>query len=260
MFAHDYKTPRLLQAMLGFQRQLNDVTGFDADLVYQNGSREDTRRDPNLFYDPETGLFKDPRKFGRPRRDFGVIGLYDSDGYSDYMALASSLTRRFRNNFQVTVNYTLMFFKREAVGTQLSPFDISLDWGRASDFQRYTVNANGIWSLPAGIQLAGTFHYGSGNYSTITAPVQALGTGPRRVRADLSVIPLNTFKEDPWQSLNIRVVQGFPTVRRRPSDRHGGGVQRVQLRQVCSKPDRWSRAVRATHKRRESTSDRTVGV
>ncbi len=205
MFVHDYKTPRLLQAMLGFQKQLDDVTGFDADVVYQKGSHEDTRRDPNLFYDPATGLFKDPRTFGRPRPDFGAIGLYDSDGYSDYMGLASSFTRRYRNNFQFTLNYTLMFFKRDAAGSQLSPFDVSLEWARATDFQRHTVNANGIWRLPAGFQLAGTFHYGSGNYSTTTAPVQTLGTGPRRVRADLSIIPRNTFKEDPWQSLNIRV-------------------------------------------------------
>ncbi|HYU78932.1 MAG TPA: TonB-dependent receptor [Vicinamibacterales bacterium] len=215
VFGHDDKMPRMFQAMLGFQKQLNQVMGFDADLVYYRGDREDTQRDPNLFYDPATGLFKNPTRFGRPRADYGPINLMESRGRSDYLALASSFTRRYRDNFQLGFTHTLMFFKRDTgIGaqglgnTQLNPFDLddlSLDWARGTDFQRHTANANGIWMLPWSVQLSGTFHYGSGNYMTITSPVSALGTGPQRVRADLTVIPRNTFKTDPWQTLSLRL-------------------------------------------------------
>jgi hypothetical protein len=218
VFAHDYEAPETWQAMLGFQKQISEVFGFDADLVYNKGSHEDIVRDPNLFFDPATGLFKNPATAGRPLPQFGEIRLKTSTGYSDYLALASQLTRRYRNNFQVSVAHTLMFFKRDSgvcnqgnCSLQLNPFDLSADFARGSDFQRHTLNANGLWRLPWDIQLSGTFHYGSGTYSDVTAPVAPLASGiPRRVRADLTVIPRDTFKEDPWQSLSLRVAKDIP--------------------------------------------------
>jgi hypothetical protein len=58
-----------------------------------------------------------------------------------------------------------------------------------------------------GVMLAGSFHYGSGNYGTITSPADPLGqvNGARRVLDDLTVIPRNTFLLDRWQSLDIRI-------------------------------------------------------
>jgi hypothetical protein len=89
---------------------------------------------------------------------------------------------------------------------QFNPFNLDQDWGRSQEFQRLTVNANGVWSLPWGFNLSGAYHYGSGNYTTITLPVDVLGLGyVRRVRPDLSIVPRNTFKEDPWSRLDVRV-------------------------------------------------------
>ena len=203
--------------MLGIQKQLTSVTGFDSDLVYLKGNDEDVQRDPNLFYNPATDLPRNPNTSGRPRPDFGPIALKDSTGYSDYLALASALSRRYQNNFQLGLTYTLMFYRRDTgIGNQgygnqsSSPFDVSKDWGRSAEFQRHTINANALWNLRGGFALAGSFHYGSGNYSTITSPVDPLAAGgSRRVRADLSIIPRNTFKQDPWQSLDVRISKDF---------------------------------------------------
>jgi hypothetical protein len=115
------------------------------------------------------------------------------------------------------VAYTTMFFKRDTgvcnqgnCSLQLNPWNIDAEFARGSDFQRHTLNANGLWRLPWDIQLSGTFHYGSGTYSDVTASVAPLASGiPRRVRSDLTVIPRNTFKEDPWQSLSLRVSKDF---------------------------------------------------
>lgn len=215
----NYQMPFMWQSMLGFQKQLGDVLGVDADLIYQRGYNEDMQVDPNVFYDPVTGFPRPPSVAGRPNPSYGPINLKQSTGRSNYLALASSLNRRFRNKFQVGMTYTLMFYRNDTgIGVagygnqQLNPFNIDMDWGRSAEFQRHTVNANGLWSLPYGIMLAGSFHYGSGNYSTITSPNDPLGqvNGARRVLADLTVLPRNTFLNDPWQSFDLRVSKDFP--------------------------------------------------
>ena len=209
-----FQMPSTWQSMFGFQKQFTDVMGVDADLVYYKGYREDEQLDPNVFYDPVTGFPKNPSRFGRPNSSYGPINLKASIGYSDYFALASSFTRRYRSNFQFGLTYTLMFYKHDTgissagYGSQLlNPFDVSAEWARSSEFQRNTLNANGVWNVRWGLLLAGSFHYGSGNYSTITSPADPLGqvNGARRVLADLTVIPRNTFRQDPWQSLDLRV-------------------------------------------------------
>ena len=209
-----YQMPSTWQSMLGFQKQLTAVMGVDADLVYYRGRNEDEQLDPNVFYDPVTGFPENPSKFGRPNPAYGPINLKASTGYSDYLALPTSFTRRYRNNFQFGFTYTLMFFKRDTgIGSagygnqQLNPFNLSQDWARSTEFQRHTVNANGVWNLPHAFLLAGSFHYGSGNYTTITSPADPLGqvNGARRVLADLTVLPRNTFLSDPYQTLDVRL-------------------------------------------------------
>jgi hypothetical protein len=213
VIAHDYQVPLTWQSILGFQKRLTDVMAFDADLVYYKGYFEDVQNDPNLFYDPATGFPKNPGRFGRPNPAFGQINLKESTGHSDHMSLATSFTRRYRNNFQLGAAYTLMFFKNDTgIGNagygnqQMNPFDLEMDWARSSEFQRHTLNVNGVWTLPWGFVASGTYHYGSGNYSTITLPVDTLGLGfARRVRSDFSVVTRNTFEQDPWHIANVRV-------------------------------------------------------
>lgn len=212
IIAQDFRMPVTWQAMLGFQKQLTDVMGVDADLIWYRGRQEDSQRNPNLFYDPATGLPKNPNTFGRPRPDFGAINLKESHGRSDYLALATSFTRRYRRNFEVGATYTVMFYKHDTgVGSagygamQLNTFNIMDDWSRSSDFQRHTVRLNGIWNLPWGIGLASSFRYGSGNYSNVTTNVDPLGLGANRIRSNLTIIPRNTFHLDPYHSLDLRL-------------------------------------------------------
>jgi hypothetical protein len=208
-----YENPSKWQAMIGVQKQLTEVMAVDADLVYYRGFDEDVQRDPNVFYNPSTGFPLNPTIYGRPAPAYGQILAKDSTGRSEYLGIASSFTRRYRNNFQLGVSSTLMLSKNDTgigiVGysnQQFNPFNLDQDWGRSLEFQRLTVNANGVWSLPWGINLSGAYHYGSGNYSTITLPVDVLGLGyVRRVRPDLSIVPRNTFKDDPWSRLDVRV-------------------------------------------------------
>ena len=80
-----------------------------------------------------------------------------------------------------------------------------VDWARASDFQRHTVRLNGIWNLPWSLSLAGSFQYGSGNFSNVTTNVDPLALGANRIRRDLSIIPRNAFAGDPYQTFDLRL-------------------------------------------------------
>jgi hypothetical protein len=212
--AHDYQMPVAWQSIIGFQKQINQVMAFDGDLVYMRGRNEDTQRDANLFFDPVTGFARHPNRFGRPAPAYGEIFLRDSQGRSEYLALPMSMTRRYRDNFQASVTYTLMFFKNDNAsgdggwggGTQ-NPFNRDLDWGRRSDFQRHTFRANGIWTLPWDLTASGLFRYGSGGYSSITSGVNPLATGSTRIRNDLSVIPRNTWHDNAEQALDLRITK-----------------------------------------------------
>jgi hypothetical protein len=209
------RMPYAWQNMIGFQKQLTNLMGVDADLIEYTGRREDSQRDPNLFYDPVTGLPKNPNIYGRPNPAFGSIHLDASNGRSDYMALATSFNRRYNRNFQLGVTYTLMFYKHDTgIGSagfgamQLNSFNINTDWATAKDFQRHTFRINGVWNLPKGFLLSGYFAYGSPNpaYTTSTN-VDPLGIGATRIRKDLSIIPRNNFSSDPFQTMDIHLAK-----------------------------------------------------
>jgi carboxypeptidase family protein len=210
---HNMRMPYAWQNMIGFQKQINELTGFDADLVEYAGYREDSQRDPNLFYNPATGLPLNPNIYGRPNPAYGSIHLNQSNGRSDYMGLATSFTRRYHHNYQLGVTYTLMFYKHDTgIGSagfgamQVNNFDIMTDWATAKDFQRHTLRVNGVWTLPKGFSFSGFFGYGSPNPSfTTSTNVDPLGIGSTRVRSNLTVIPRNNFYGDNFQTLDLRL-------------------------------------------------------
>lgn len=205
------RMPYTWQSILGFQKQINEVMAFDADFTYWRGYDEESQRDPNVFYDPTTGFNLSPGTAGRPNPNYGPIYYDESNGRSDYFALATSFTRRYRNRFQLGATYTAMFFKNDTGRrysgygpTQLNPFDVDVDWGRSNDFQRHTVRASGIWNLPLGFALAGFYSFGSGNPLQVTSGFDPTGIGGTRLRRDMSVIPRNTFEGDARQTFDIR--------------------------------------------------------
>jgi hypothetical protein len=207
-------SPYTWQSVVGFQKQITDVTGFDADLVHTKGYKEDSQRDANLFFDPATGFNRHPSQAGRPNRAYGPIIIRESNGRSDSLALATSLTRRYRNNFQAGATYTLMFFKNDTCAGNggygcipNNPFNLEAEWARAADFQRHTLRANGIYSMPWSLSLAGSLFVGSGNYFNVSSGFDAFGAGNTRVRRDFSIIPRNNFRGKPLYKLDLRLTK-----------------------------------------------------
>lgn len=208
-------TPRSWRTSLGFQKQLNTVSAIEADLVYLEGYHEETVRDPNAFYNPATGWPRNPSQ-GRPRTDYGPIRLIGTDGWSESLTLPVTFTRRYSNNFQGSVIYAYVFFDRNAgiggsgYGNDLyNPFDASYN-RRDSGIDHHKVRFNGLWNVGMGFNVSGVWQFLSGDYSSFTSGLNPLGGyGNNRLRADLSFVPLNTFKNEANSQLDLRVAKDF---------------------------------------------------
>jgi len=218
----NYRLPFTWQSTVGFQKQLSDVIGFDADFIYYTARNQDYQRDPNVFYDPSTGYYRDPIRFGRPNPAYGSIVLYESDGYGDYAAITTALNRRYRNRFQAMATYTYMLQKNDTGnassgwgGSLNNPFSVDENYGRSPDFQRHTVRANTVWDGPWGVNASASFMYGSGNYFQSVSSVDILRNANQspRLTPDSSsptgfrVIPRNDFAGRAIHKLDLRLAK-----------------------------------------------------
>ena len=199
VIAHDYELPYSWQSALGFQKRLSAVMAIEADLVYWEEHNVDRARDINMFYNPATGYNQDLARFGRPDANYGQVQWQDSTGKSDYLALSSGLTRRFRDDYQFNVTHTVMFFKHDNhLGSYSfttfpdNSFDPDDEWARSNDFQRNTVRVSGVVHLPWDINLAAAYLFGSGDYTSTTVagrPFGKPGTNRLNAGAPITVRP-----------------------------------------------------------------------
>jgi hypothetical protein len=169
-----------VQVSAGFQKQVSPSLAFDSDVVYVKGNFLGDNRNINLIYDPLTGYPRNPNPLAafvpangitRPLMNYQSITYYESNLHSDYLAIASSITKRFARRWQGGATYTVMIRADDNgtnsfgyIGATSNPFCMSCEWGRSNSFQRNTLRLNGVYQAPKGFLLSGIFYYGSGNY------------------------------------------------------------------------------------------------
>jgi hypothetical protein len=237
----EYKNPYTWQSSIGFQKQVNDVTGFEADLTHYNEYRDGRSHDPNLFYDPVTGYNVNPSAL-RPNPAYTQIIYYTSDGHRDQTQLSTSLTRRFKSRFQAGATYTLMFAMHDDGGLGISSpgannqFDyLNGEYATSSDFQRHTARAWTIYQFPWGLSTSVSYFYGSGSRYNATISATPYGkpgtnrlnlltsgaaaptivipaavadrfTGPTTITSG-TVIPRNALEGLPLHKVDLRVTK-----------------------------------------------------
>ena len=165
----DFKNPYTWQSSIGFQKQINDVTGFEADLTHYNLYRDTRSIDANLAYNPATG-YNMPVSAGRPNKEWGQVLQFVSDGSGDQTQVSMALNRRLHNHVQGGVTYTVMLAMHDngTIGyttpTPNNPFDyLNGEYATSTSFQRNTVRAWGLFQMPLGLSLSLSYAYGSGN-------------------------------------------------------------------------------------------------
>ncbi|MEZ5292638.1 MAG: hypothetical protein R2745_16270 [Vicinamibacterales bacterium] len=235
VIASDYKMPYTWQSTIGFQKQLGERFGVDADLTHWKGYNFARQRDPNLAFNPATGYNLPPTAANRPDPKFGKIQWLESTGHADFAAISSGLNKRYANNWQAGVTYTYMLFMHDdTTNFQYegnNPFDPDAEWARSQEFQRHTLRFNGIYHLPFDINLSGAYLFGSGNYyqttiaatpygpvgnnrtvtAAITVPsdVQDRFDGPTSFAVG-DVIPRNALKGQPLHRVDLRLAKDIP--------------------------------------------------
>jgi hypothetical protein len=181
VIAHDYRMPYTWQSTIGAQGQVAEIWGIEGDYTYWKGYNFARQRDPNLFYDPVTGYSRNPTTAGRPDPAYGVIQWLESNGAADYGALSAAVNRRYRNNWQASLSYTLLLFQNDnTTNFQYqgnNPFNPDAEWARSTEFQRHTLRLNGIWRLKYDFSVSGAYLYGSGNYYQTNFAANPFGHG-----------------------------------------------------------------------------------
>jgi hypothetical protein len=221
------------QTSIGFQRQLGAVSAIEVDYVY-NGSRNEKviQENVNVSFNPATG---EPLPYSvastRPFPLLGIISVTPYMGWSNYHAVQTAFTKRFANNWQGSVTYTLGGL-RNAVPAPMSgtrivdfavPGDLGDEYTLAETDQRHRLVFNGIWQPGFGFQVSGVYFYGSGERSQILAgdvnrDVGEWAESNQRFREDGTIIPRNTFVGDPIHRVDMRLQQRIPLFGRMSMD------------------------------------------
>jgi hypothetical protein len=211
------------QTSIGFQRQLGDATAVDVDYVY-NGSRNEKviQENVNLRFNPQTG---EPLPYSvaanRAYPTMGIISVTPYMGWSNYHAVQTALTRRFRDNWQGSVTYTVGVLRnatpKPMSGAEIVSFDVPPDLGNeytlANTDQRHRLVFNGIWQVGRGFQVSGVYFFGSGERDQIVTGDENRDIGEwatYRYREDGTIIPRYTFSGDPIHRMDLRLQQRVP--------------------------------------------------
>jgi hypothetical protein len=211
------------QSSIGFQRQIGSTMAFEADYVFAKGKDEkDIIDNVNLTYNPATGTnypFSDVAR--RPFPEWGVVTMNTHNGRSEYQALQTQLQKRFSNNWQASVTYTLATLRsadsRPVSGLEFVPFATALDlggeFGPSADDQRHRFVFNGIWAVGRGFQMS-ALHFGAAG---IRREVfyggdlrQTGGEFSMRLRPDGTIVPLNSLFAPAQNRTDLRFQQRIP--------------------------------------------------
>jgi hypothetical protein len=219
------------QTSVGFQRQLGSDMSLESDYVF-TGSRAEHRiqDNVNILYDPATGLPLNyntqvgGRFVNRPFPDWGIVGLYLMNGWSNYNGLQSVFTKRMSHRWQGTLTYTLSTLKdgdpRPLSFLTEVPFRVNAafgdDYGPAVTDQRHRAVFNGIWDVGYGFQLSGIYFYGSGEHFAVTSGANVTtalmgAAGSDRLRTNGTLVPRNSFVGLPIKRLDMRLQKHFKT-------------------------------------------------
>ena len=218
------------QTSIGVQRQLSADTVLEVDYNYSRNRNEKViHGNANLTYDPATGLnypFSDRSRRFYP--EWGAVGYFAHNGYSNYHGLQTAFTKRFGNRWQASANYLLSGLWNIGPAQPISghaevPFPVAPYIGNeytlAETEQRHRAVFNGIWQVAGGFQVSGLYFYGSGQRLESSCGGDRLNTGspPQhlvpRLCADRTIVPRNSFVGDPVHRVDARFQQRIPLFR-----------------------------------------------
>ena len=218
------KAPRLMQTVIGMERQLTPKTTLSLNFINSRGTHILRTDDINAPL-PGTDV-----------RPYGNIGdIYDYQSTGIY------------KQTQVMVGVNTVLFKRMTIFSRYvhgdahsdtdglttfasNPYNLSEDWGRSSLDIRHMLFVGGSISLPFGVRLSPFFIAHSGAPFNITTGTDLYGTGQIASTARPSVVsgPGTDVIDTPYGYLNLTPASGQTIIARNTGN--GPGFIEMNLR------------------------------
>jgi hypothetical protein len=258
MAADDFRTPYTQQGDFGIEQTLRRDTVLTASYIWSRGIAFTTIRDanagalgPNVTYrindsaGTQVGSYTTPTYLLANRVDprYQRIGFLESNGNTDYNALAIQLRARQSRFLQTHLSYTWSHAFDYNLGvtgdnlffgsTPRTVFngDFRGERGTSGNDERHRLSLNFISDLTFGLkqpalklladgwQLSGIYQYGSGNYATPTVFVSGSPFAGAAFNSSLNglggsnrvpFIPRSSIRQDDANRADIRLAKLFP--------------------------------------------------
>ncbi len=179
-------TPYSLQLSIGLERQLSKTWTLTADYAHFRIYHDWERTDSNVFFNPATGYLTNP-SLGRPNSNFAGILNFTTPAAAGSLddTFQMGVQHRFAQNFSVSGSFTLAHLKDSTTGAFYYPnnqMDLNSEWATSPDNQTATLTVAASYLWKWGINLSGSFHFGSGQNFQVTSsqnPFNATGVTSR---------------------------------------------------------------------------------
>jgi hypothetical protein len=156
---------------------------------------------------------------GDPTANSGGLTMVDSSAKSLYDGVTFGLNRRWANNFQFQVNYTLSWDhsdddnERDPFTYRYVRFDqLNAEYGYSDRDQRHRLNGFLLWQAPGKVNVNLRYSYRSAQPYSLNAAGQPV-TSPydaSRIRPDGTVVERNTGRKDnTFSALDLRLSREF---------------------------------------------------
>ncbi|HEY3838161.1 MAG TPA: hypothetical protein VGL72_16390, partial [Bryobacteraceae bacterium] len=175
-----------LQMSIGVEQQISRNWTMTADYAHFRIYHDWVRTDANVFYNPATGYLANP-SLGRPNAAFaGILNFTTPDAAGSIGdSFQMGVQHRFAQNFSVSGALTIARLKDSTTSPFYYPnnqMNLASEWAISPDNQTgsMTVAASYLWKW--GVNLSGSFHFGSGQNFQVTAnqnPFNATGVTDR---------------------------------------------------------------------------------
>ena len=133
----------------------------------------------------------------RPYLGYGSISVRDQGDNSNYNSLQVAASRRIRQGFSISANYTFSKALDDTSGTPQNAFNSRPDYGLSAVHRAHALNVNYIYELPfsrrssstllrqalGGWEISGVTIYQSGAPNTVSVPVDIARIGAGSSRA-----------------------------------------------------------------------------
>jgi hypothetical protein len=218
VFDRDFKNPRTYQASAAIERQIGTDFSVLAQYNYAAG------RNITRFLNLNDALLGSPWASGLPPgggNGIATLTTVSSNARSNYNGLTFGLTKRWSQNYQFQVNYSLSWDKSDD-DNERDPFtfryvkitDLEAEYGYSDRDQRHRVNGFFLWQTPGKVNVNFRYSYRSAQPLSLAANGQVsqapFGGLSDRIRPDGSIVTRNTGRKDnTFSALDLRVSREF---------------------------------------------------